>query len=862
MRGLRGHLVRLLLTALVVVLGVAFVCGVQLLSDTMRQGFAEVFSLRYSGTDVVVRSPDSLFTFTGQQRAPVDGGLVGTVRQTDGVRAASGVVQAPIRLLGRDGRPIGAATEALGLSTFGLNWIEDDRLNQWRTVEGHQPSASDEVVIDQRLSSEENLRVGDELRIPFASGTLVFRIVGIARFQTNPDYSGSSAVLFETATAQHHLVGDGLFSWIAASAEPGISPTELRSSVQRSGAAMGKVQVLTGTDFTKEDRDLFQQLIGIVNAVLVIFGFVSLFVSSFVIYNTFSLIIAQRGRELALLRAFGARRRQVVLGVLAEALTVGVAASAVGVLAGAVFATLISRLLETMGFLPTNPSLVFSGAAFLPGFLMGVAVTLTAGLFPAIRASRVPPVAALRELQVERGAYSHSRVFLGALLSLGGIAVLWSGLTGSELTRVAIGMASVFLGIAVLAPLLVSPAGGLLGAIPAATSGVTGVLAKENARRNPKRTAATTSAIMVGVALVTFIAIIGESFRTATAEAVDLAVRGEFVVNAPTVGLSGVSPKLTEELNRHPDVQAAASFRVGVAVADGRPTLIFGVDPSMLSQVVTFDVPQGSMLDLGTDGIAVATRVADRNHLSVGSPLRLHFQGTIATPTAGRGPPPAVSNDRILTVKAIYDSELLRGSPGMVISHELFEIGFPAVQQTDLQTYVKLKDGVPIDQARRDLQPVVERFPPAELLNLTEFKKNRTAPIDRVVTFIWALLLLAVLISAIGIINTLMLSIHERTKELGMLRVAGMSRSQLRRSVRWEALIISIMGTVLGLSIGVIFGWAFVRAAAEEGLRTFAVPTFQLVIVVMLAGLIGVIAAMLPARHAANLDLLEAIAAD
>lgn len=910
-RGLRAHLFRLALTALVVLMGVGFVSGSQLLSDTVARGFSEVFSARYEGTDVVVRSSDSVFTFGGQQRAPVDEALLAEVRATEGVRAAEGNIQAPVRLLGKDGRSTGATGVGLALQTFGLNWPTDEQINRWRITDGRQPTGEHEVVIDQKAAVEHGFTIGDRLEIPFAQGTIPFTIVGIARFQTNPNFSGSTAVLFDTPTAQRYLVGENRFNWIAVAAQPGESPAVLRSTLQSKSFGSGNIQVLTGEQFVKEDQDLYQRLINGVSGMLVVFGCVALFVSSFVIYNTFSLIIAQRTRELALLRALGAARAQVVLGVLVEALAVGVLAATFGLGAGLVFATGVSRLLDSLGFLPTNSELVIEPRSFIPAFVIGVVATLTAGLFPAIKASRIPPVAAMREHLVEPRAYSRWRVAVGTLTTAVGAGLLWLGLARTSMTFVGVGMGFVFLGVAVLGPVFVSPLSTVLGS-PAAARGVTGVLARENASRNPKRTAATTSAVMVGVALVTFIAIIGESVRVATAEAVDLAVVGDLVVNTPTVGFSGVSPELTAKLNARPEVAAAASFRIGIALADGRPSLFFGVDPSKLQQVVKFDVTAGSLDDLGIDGIAVSKRLADDHHLSVGSPILVHFQSagiaedgdganstastaptTSASPTqstasstptnvtspttsatAGTAPrpsrpgaprsrPPAQSaNDRVLTVRAVFDSELLRGSAGYLITQGLFEQVFSAVEQSDFQSYIKLAPGVDPSEARQRLQAVVAAYPPAELQDLTEFKRAQSAPIDRFVTFIWALLLMAVLISAIGILNTLMLSVYERTRELGMLRVAGMSRQQVRSAVRWEALIISIMGTLLGLVIGVSFGWAVVRTAAEEGLRTFAVPGVQLAIIVLLAGLIGIVAAILPARRAANLDVLDAIATE
>lgn len=877
-RGLRSRLVRLLLTALVVVMGVAFVSGSQLLTDTVKQGFDRVFSSRYAGTDAVVRSSDSLFTFGGQQRAPIRDDVLATAGQAAGVGKAAGVVQAPVRLLGKDGK--GASNPGtLALQTFGLNWIDDSQLNRWRLSSGRPPQRDGEVVIDEKFAADKGFTLGDRLNIPFAQGTVPFTVVGIAGFQSNPNYSGSTAVLFDTATAQKYLVGERQFNWIALTAKPGVSQSELRAAVQRSVTAAGPLQVLTGAEFTREDQDLYQRALGAFNQFLQIFAYVALFVSIFVIYNTFSVVVAQRARELALLRAMGAGRRQIIGSMTAEAAIVGVLASLFGVGAGIAFGWLILALLGALGLAPIDAALATRPVSFLPAFLAGVVVTIAAALLPAWRASRIPPVAALRDHVAEPAGYTYARVAIGAFMVVSGTASMLFGLaerSANSVAFVGIGMAVVFLGTAVVGPILVRPASAVLGSFPVRWKGITGLLARENARRNPKRTSATTTAVMIAVALVAMISVFGESLRAATAEAVDLSVVGDLVVNASTVGLAGVSPEVTRQLNEQPEVQAAASLRVGVALADGRPSLFFGVDPARLQQVVKFDVASGSLDDLGTDGIAVAQKIADDNRLAVGSPVLVHFltpaaqiAAASATPTtAGTGggslvtPAPEPIGDRVLKVRAIFDSELLRGSAGYLVSQQVFEQGFPAVQNTDLQVYVKLAPGVSTAVARERLEPVVARFPPAELQDLTEFKRAQSAPIDRVVTFIWALLLMAVLISAIGILNTLLLSVYERIRELGLLRAAGMSREQVRTMVRWEAVIISIMGTLAGLVIGVLFAWALVRALAEEGLRTFAIPTVQLVVVVVLAGMIGVVAAIVPARRAANLDVLQAIATE
>jgi putative ABC transport system permease protein len=847
LRGLRSHVARLVLTAVVVTISVAFVAGAQVLTDTVKDGFDQVFSEVYAGTDAVVRSSDTITTFVSERRAPVSESLLPAVRATPGVAAAEGAIQQPVRLVGKDGK---AVRSQGGPPTFGLNWMTTPRLNHWHLVAGRPPEADDEVVIDQKFSEDAGFVVGDALRIPLAGGTLSFTVVGVARFNTNPNFSGATAVLFSTPAAQRYLVAPGQFDRLSVVAADGVGQDELAARLATSLHDTANVQVLTGEAFTKENQDLFQKALDLLNQVLRVFGLVALFVSTFIIYNTFSLIVAQRTRELALLRAVGASRRQVVLSVVTQAFAIGAVASALGIVVGIAFGWLISAFLASIGFVPTNSSLTVRPLALVPGLVVGVVVTVVSGLIPAWRASRIPPVAAMRDHRLEHTRFSPVRVATGiVLVAIGGVLMAVALVTKPDraLTMVGVGMGSVFAGVAVLAPAFVSPMSSLLGAVPAALRGITGRLARENARRNPKRTAATTSAVMIAVALVGFIAIVGESFRVATIDAIDRAVLGDFVVNSNDVGFGGVSPMLTSQLNESDVVQAAAGLRVGVGTADGASTLFLGIDPARMQQVIKIEVTSGSLDALGLDGVAISKKTADDDHLGVGDTIRAHF---------------LTGGDAQLVVRGVFDTELLQGNNGLLISQELFEQVFPAAAQIDLQVYVKLKPDVEPAAAKAALQPVVAQFPPAQLQDLTEFKKARTEPIQRFVTFIWALLLMAVLISAVGILNTLLLSVFERTRELGLLRAAGMSRRQVRSSVDWEAVIISIMGTLLGLAIGLLFGWALVKALAEEGLDAFAVPYGQLAIIVGVAGAIGVVAALLPARRAANLDVLAAIATE
>ena len=847
LRGLRAHGRRLVLTTVVVVMGVGFVAGGQVMTDTVRTSFEQVFTDVYAGTDVVVRSSDVATTGFREQRAPVGDDVLTVVRTVPGVRAASSMVQRPVKLLDAAGDPL--CNTSGGAPIIGLNWVDDDVLNRWRITEGRAPAADDELVMDPKLAADQGFAIGDEIVVPLASGTGRFVLVGIASFSTTGNLSGASALLFTTPVAQRELVAPDAGDWIAVSGEPGTTQEQLRTAIRAAVPADQQLQVLTGAAFSDEARSAFEQFFDFFNRILTIFGIVALFVATFVIYNTFSLLVAQRARELALLRAVGASRAQVVASMVLEAVVVGVVAALLGIATGIALGWGVTALLANVGFVPPDVPLVVQVGAFVPALLMGIGVTVVGALFPAWRGASIPPVAAMRDVAHDTVRASRTRTAIGALIGVGGAALLTWGLIGDvddRLTTVGIAMGLLFLGVGVLAPVFVAPLTRVLAAPLARWRGITGALARANASRNPRRSAATVSAVMIGVALVSFIAVIGESLRAARTEVIDQTVRADYVVDARCAGLSGVSPELAEGLAEVDGVTRALGFRVGLARVDTRNRVVIGTDVTGLTDVLTLDVVAGDLANLDAGQVAVPVRLLEEQGLGVGSEVVVDFVG---------------AETRTMEVGAVVDSEFFRGA-GILIDRSLFAEVFPETQQTDVQVYVALDESADRVTTTAAIEEVVDEFPPAALQDLTAFTEAQTAPTDRVVFFIWALLLLAVAISVIGVLNTLLLSVYERTRELGLLRAAGMSRRQVRASVRWEAVVITLIGTVLGLSIGLFFGWALVRAGAEDGFSTFAVPWLQVVIILGAAWLSGLLASLLPARRAARLDVLAAIATE
>jgi putative ABC transport system permease protein len=667
-------------------------------------------------------------------------------------------------------------------------------------------------------------------------------IAGIATFGTADGTLGATQVLFTTNAAQRLVGKPGQFDSIGAVAAEGVSQTALRDRL--AGALGGRAEAITGKQLTEENQTAVRRGLRFFNAFLLTFAVVALLVGSFIIYNTFSIIVAQRGRELALFRAVGASRRQVLGAVLVEAFAVGIVASVLGMLAGVGVAALLKGLLAAFGVDIPAGGIVFTGKTAVTGIVAGVGVSAASAFFPARRGARVPPVAAMRDLAVEP-VRLRRRTIVGALVTAVGAALLLGGLFGTAPNKpaaVGLGATVVFFGVAVLGPVFARPVGRLIGAPLPRLRGIAGTLARENAIRNPKRTASTAAALMIGVGLVGFITIFAASAKTSINESIDKAFLGDYVVDSGTFGFGGLSPKLAEQLRALPEVRAAAGFRIAQAKIDGGTHYVGGVDPVTFGSIIDLDVASGSLADLTGDTLAVDSATARSKGWHVGDEVPALFAKTGA---------------KTLRIAAIYRRADAGGQ--FLVSLPTYEANF--VQQFDGRIFVSRAAGTSTAAARTAVERVTAAYPNAKLQDQTEFKAAQSAQINALLGLIYVMLALAVVIALMGIANTLALSIFERTRELGLLRAVGMTRSQLRTTVRWESVIIALFGTLLGLTIGLFFGWALVAALKSQGFDHLTVPVGQLAFVVLVAALAGVAAAVLPGRRAARLDVLEAIAA-
>lgn len=900
LKGLVAHKLRFLLTGLAVMLGVAFMAGTMTLTDTVQKVFDDLFADIYDNTDAVVRAPEAFETDFGSTRPPIPESVLDEVLAVDGVAHAEGHVQIDqAQLTDSEGEPIG--NPGFGAPALGFSW-NDSPLNPFVIVEGRPPEAPGEVVIDRKSADDGHLRVGGTTTVLTGQAPEEFEIVGIARFGTADSPAGASVALFTMEEAQRLGAQEGAYDEIGVIGDDGLSPEELRDRLAAAFAGRDDLEVVTGAEITAENQDAVEENLGFFETALLTFALIALFVGAFIIYNTFSIVVAQRTRELALLRAVGASRRQVLTSVLGESFAVGVLASAAGILAGIGLSALLKALLNEAGFDIPGGGIVVETPTIVTGIVVGVVITAASAVLPARRASRIAPLAALRDVAVERPTSFPVRSIVGALLVASGVALLAVGLfadVANAIAYVGSGAATVFIGVFVLGPLLARPVTRVLGTKPvgvfvmvlgallalAAVAalvaslvdlavagvlgalalgwvayvvvrsglgafGMTGRLARENAMRNPRRTATTAAALMVGVALVAFITVFASSAQDSISVAIDEQLPIDLVVTTKgqNFGGAGLSPTLTDELRDLPELAAVGSVRGNVAqVVDpsdpdgGSVEFIAASDTETANELFDFGVEEGSLADLTADGIAISRDKADEAGLALGDKIVMRFVET---------------GDQVLTVQAIFAETEVAGH--YLLSLDGYERNFG--EQLDFQVFATLAPGVTAQEAEAAIEPILARYPNAELKSQAEYKEDFTASINQVLNLIYALLGLAVLIALIGIANTLALSIHERTRELGLLRAVGMSKVQTRLSIRWESVIISMFGTALGLVIGLFFGWAVIRSLRDDGFTEFSVASEQLAVVVVVAVIAGVLASVGPARRAAKLDVLEAIA--
>ena len=837
-KGLLSHKLRLALTAVAIVLGVSFVSGTYVLTDTMNATFTQLFKDTTKGIDVVVQTKQTFGNAEGgDARDPVPESLLQQVRAVDGVQVAEGSVNGFAQFIGKNGKAVTTG----GAPTLGVSAGETQQLNSAFVLRsGEIPRGPGQVAVDARTASKQGFKVGDQVRVLSQGPTRSYTVSGIVGFGNADNLAGATLAVFDLKTAQQVLDSQGKFNEIDVVAQPGTTPEQLRDRI--AAAVPKKYESVTGADQAQRSAKEIQDGLGFFSTALLAFAGVALFVGAFIIFNTFSIIVAQRTRELALLRCLGASRRQVLGSVLTEAGLVGLVASAIGLGLGIVIALGLRSLLSALGIDLPSTGAVFEPRTVIVSLVVGVVITLVSSFLPALKATRVPPVAAMRaEAATPPSRSIRRRSLIGSVVTLVGVGLLVLGLfrdMGNRLATVAAGAVVIFLGIAVLSPLIARPLARWIGWPFATAFRLPGNLARQNAMRNPRRTAATAAALMIGLALVTFAGIFVASAKASIDDVLDRSVSADYI--ATTQNFQGFTPDVAKRLQAQPELQAVTSSRYGGWRLNGQSQGLQAVDPSAYDSMVRTETISGSIADLQSGGVAVVDDLAKQHNWKVGDVIAMEF--------------PRDGLQRV-PLKAIYKDNQLNGS--VLLSLTDYQKGYST--QLDSMVIAKAKDGVSPASSRAAIDRAVADFPNVQIQDMAQYKQQTGKQLDQLLNLVRSLLAFAIVIALFGIVNTLALSVFERVRELGLLRAVGATRRQVRAMIRWEAVIISVLGAILGMLVGVFFGWTMVRALSSEGFRVFTVPGGQMVVYVLLAAVAGVLAAILPGRRAAKVDMLRAI---
>ena len=843
LRGLLGRKLRTALTAVAIVLGVALVAGTLILTDSISKAFDNIFTDSRQGSSVVI-SGKSAFDLTddsGATAPPLNESLLQTVREQPDVAAAEGSVNGEAQLIGDDNKAIvyGGAPN-LGFSIENGN----SPFNPLSLVEGSWPSG-DEVVIDGSTADKEGFVVGDTVGVQGRGPVEQLRISGIVKFGSVSTIGGATLAGFDLPTAQRVFDMQGKLDEIAVAAKAGVSDEQLAQAL---GDILPRnTQVRTAAEQAQNDAKDTNSFISFLRTFLLSFGGIALFVGAFVIANSLSITIAQRTRELATLRTVGASRRQVLKSIILEAIVVGVLASVVGLFLGLGLAKGLFWLFDLIGFTLPNSGLLFETRTIVVALLVGVLVTLGASLRPAIRATRVPPIAAVREgATLPESRFARFRTPGALLLTALGFAGVIYGLFGPGLGTAAIllfmgaGALLVFFGVALFASKLVPAFASFLGWPTARFGGAAGRLARGNARRNPQRTASTAAALMIGLALVTLVAVLGQGIRSSFTGAVDKIFVSDYAITAQN-NFSPIPIDAADAAANAPGAEAVASVRAGQALVFGSADSVTAVTPNA-GQAIALDWVAGSQSvysDLGENGAFIDNDFAKKHNLSLGSPIKITVPNGNVVP---------------LVVKGIFDPPP-GGSPfGQVtFSSTTFDQNYD--QPENLFSFVKMKGGV-TDANTKALEDSLKEFPNAKAQTRDQFKDNQVSFLNKILNVLYVLLALSVIVSLFGIINTLVLTVFERTREIGTLRAVGMTRSQVRRMIRYESIITALIGAALGIVLGIVLAGLLI---ARIDFINFSVPTSQIVLFAIAAVIVGIVAAILPARRASKLNVLQAL---
>jgi len=842
-KSLWARKLRALGTTVAVLVGVSLIAGTYVITDTINRAFDQIFSDSLKGTSVVITNKQPVTQQTNTSTS-FPAGVLKKVREVPGVTLAAGTIFT--------GGGIFKGDEQVG-TQFAPKFVSavlPPQIESLKTVDGHRPTNAHEATLDKAAADDAGLSIGDPIRIAGERRVRTYRLVGLTELG-GTSFGGASIAQLTLPEAQFITGNVGRFNQISVGLNPDVAPDELRNRIER--VVPPTLRVETAEQNANRSSNEIHDALSFLPIFLGVFAAVALIVGAFVIFNTFSITVSQRIREYGLLRTLGASRRQILASVFIEAALIGLLGAVLGVFGGLLFAKGIEALFNALGIgLPTT-ALVVATRTVIVALVIGIAVTLIAVVNPALRSTRVPPIAAMQNLDLTSSRRrSIISVVIAWLLMLGGLGLVLFGLFGNQQTgdsalMLGGGAALVLFGVSLYSPRLVRPLAGVIGAPLERLRGLTGRLARENSQRNPSRTAATAAALMIGLALVSFVTVFAAGLKASIADAIDNSFQGELEIQN-TNGFDPIPTAIAEAVRTVPGVRTVSTLQSSQIKIDGvagKPRAT-GLDPATADQVLKLDF-QGDTTDqtlrnLSADETIVDKSFADANSLNVGDTIRTLGQ------TGTRG------SFRI--VGEVKDNADLLGS--MVVTHEAMARDFAVTQDTF--DFIKLAPGADssVVQSRID-DLLAKQFPTAQVRNQQELKQNQENQIDPLLGLVYALLSLAIIVSLFGIANTLALSIYERTRELGMLRAVGMSRRQVRTMIRYESVITALIGAVLGMILGLIFAALMSVPLEDEGF-VLSYPFGQLVFILIIAAVAGVLAAIAPARRASRLNVLEALA--
>ncbi|GAB2753067.1 ABC transporter permease [Nocardioides pakistanensis] len=842
LRNLVAHKVRLFLSAFAIVLGVSFVSGSFIFTDAMGGAFSGIIA--GSTSDVEITPEGAGSWDSGPDARTIPDSVVEDLREIDGAAEVNPYNQLlSMYVIGSDGKLVGGnGPPGLAFTDGDSTALTGDPITTY--VDGERPDGPGEIAMDVDTAEKGGYEVGDTVKLvtPGDPPTLDVELVGLVEFGEG-SLAGATLTLWDAETMQDLFFG-GRREWsgVSLAAEPGVSQTELRDAAAE--VLPEGVTAKTGDAVVDENEEGLQEILGFLNTFLLVFATVAMIVGTFLIINTFSILVAQRSRELALLRALGASRRQVNRSVLTEALVIGLIGSTVGLGAGFLLALGLKALFGAIGLDLSNAEFPVELRTVVVSYVVGIVVTMLAAYLPARRASRIPPVAAMRDDVALPETSLRRRVIFGTVLVVAGIGLMFAGFStdgGTGLTMIGLGMLSILIGVSLMSPVIGRPVVDLLGASYRRLFGTVGQLAAQNSKRNPRRTAATASALMLGLALVSLMSILGASAAASTDKALKAAITSQFVVSN-AVG-TPFSPSIAEQIREVDGIDAVAQFRQAFAEVNGDGAFVGASDPEDLAAATDFPLTAGAMSALRPGTTIITQDVADEQGLAPGDEFEMDFQGGTVD----------------LTVVGVFQAGASVPADYLVTLDTLEKGG---LQPLDTILFVNKTADADADAVRADVEEILADLPTVTLADPAEFAEQQKEQIDFFLNIIYALLGLAVIIAVLGIVNTLALSVIERTREIGLLRAVGLSRSQLRRMVRLESVIVAVLGAVLGVVMGIAFGVALQQAIADQGIDVLAIPWGRLLLFVVVAALVGVLAAVFPARRAARLDVLRAISAE